>query len=66
MPAELVAREPEHLDVVELVVERTQTCVLGGEASSAGDVDDEEHLVTELVEVDLFARDARHLEVVDR
>ena len=64
--AELVAREPEDLEVVELVVERTQTCVLRGEASSARDVDDEEHLPAEPVEGDLLAGDARHHEIVDR
>ena len=66
MREELITRETEHLNVGELVVERTQTCVLRGEASSARHIDDEEHLVAELVEVDLFAGDARHLEVVDR
>ena len=64
--AELVAREAEHLHVVELVVERTQTCVLRREASSARDVDDHEHLTAELFEVDQIAGDARHLELVDR
>lgn len=63
---ELVARKPEHLNVVELMMQRTQTCVLRGEASSAGDVDNHEHLIPELAEVDLFAGDARHLEIVDR
>jgi hypothetical protein len=63
---ELVAREAEDLDVVELVVERTQTCVLRGEASSARNVDDHDHLTAELLEVDRVAGDARHLEVVDR
>jgi hypothetical protein len=63
---ELVARKPEYLNVVELMMQRTQTCVLRGEASSAGDVDNDEHLIAELVEVDLFAGDARHVEIVDR
>jgi hypothetical protein len=66
LSSELVARKTEDLDLVELVMQRTQTCVLRGEASSAGDIDNEEHLATELVEVDLLARDARHLEVIDR
>ncbi len=48
------------------MVERTQTCVLGGEASSAGDIDDEQHVIAELVEVDLFAGDALHPKVMDR
>ncbi len=63
--AELVTREAEDLEPVVVVVDRTQTCVLGGEASTAGDVDDEEDLVAELVEVDLLTADPRHLEVMD-
>ncbi len=66
MCSELVTRKPEYLDAFELVVKRTQTCVLRGKASSACDVDDEQHLVAELVEVDLLAGDARHLEFIDR
>ena len=54
------------MHVVELVVERTQTCVLRSEASSAGDVDDHEHLTAELFEVDQVTGDARHLDLVDR
>ena len=63
---ELITREAQDLEPVELVMERTQTCVLRGKASSARDIDDEEHLAAELVEVDLLAGDARHLEVIDR
>jgi hypothetical protein len=48
------------------VVERTQTCVLRSQASSACDIDDEQDLIAELVEVDLLAGDARHLEFIDR
>ena len=48
------------------MVERTQTCVLGCEASSTRDVDDQQNLITELIEVDLFAGDALHLEVMNR
>jgi len=63
---ELVAREAEDGDVVVVVVERTQTCVLRGEASSARDVDDEADLAAELFERHLIARDRRHLELVKR
>jgi len=48
------------------MVERTQTCVLRREASSARNVDDEQYLVAELVELDLVAGDALHLEIMDR
>jgi hypothetical protein len=64
--AELVAREGEDGDVVVVVVEGTQTCVLRGEASSARDVDDQADLVTELVEGDLVTGDRGHLELVER
>ena len=47
-------------------MQRTQTCVLWRETSITGDVDDEQHLIAELIEVDLLTRDALHLEVVDR
>ena len=63
---ELVAREGEDGDIVVVVVERTQTCVLRGEASSARDVDDEADLAAELFERHLIARDRRHLELVKR
>lgn len=66
MCAELITREAQYLDTLELVVERTQTCVLRGKASITCDVDDEQHLIAELVEVDLFAGDARHFEFIDR
>ncbi len=61
----LVAGKPEHHEIVELVVKRTQTCVLRSKTSSAGNVDDEEHPAAELVEVDLLAGDTRHLKVID-
>jgi hypothetical protein len=65
LAGELVAREGEDREVVVVVVERTQTCVLGGEASSAGDVDDQAELIPELVERDLLPGDRGHLEVVE-
>jgi hypothetical protein len=65
LSGELVAREGEDRQVVVVVVERTQTCVLRGEASSAGDVDDQAELTAELVEGDLLPGDRGHLEVVE-
>ena len=65
MLAELIAGETEDREALVVMVESTQTCVLGGEASSAGDVHDEQDLIAELVEVDLLAGDPRHLEVMD-
>lgn len=62
---ELVARERQHVHVVVVVMERTQTCVLGREASTAGDVDDQVEAAGELAEVDRLAGDRRHLEVVE-
>jgi hypothetical protein len=67
LPGELVAREPENAETLRLVVlmERTQTCVLRGEASSAGDVDDEQYLVTEIPEFDIVTDDRLHGQVVE-
>jgi hypothetical protein len=62
---ELVARKSEHDDVVVFIVKRTQTCVLRGEASSAGDVDDQRKVALELVEAHLFAGDGRHFEIME-
>lgn len=64
--SELIARKSKYLSVVELMMKRTQTCVLGRKASKAGDIDDDEHLTAKLAEVDLLAGDARHLEIVYR
>jgi hypothetical protein len=64
---ELVAREAQDGEAPVLVVfvERTQTCVLRGEASSARDVDDEQDLAGVFAEVDRVTRDGRQCEVVD-
>ena len=63
---ELVAWKGEHGETVPLVVvvKRTQTCVLGREASKGGHVHNETDLVTERSETDLLARDRRHGNVV--
>jgi hypothetical protein len=66
LPTELIAREAEDGNIVVVVMERTQTCVLRREASSARDVDDQTELVPELVERDRVAGDRDHLEVVER
>ncbi len=47
---ELVAREPQNLKAVVVVMKRTQTCVLRGKASSRGDVDDEARRPREIAE----------------
>jgi hypothetical protein len=64
--AELVAGEGEDGEAVRTVglVERTQTCVLAGEASIAGDIDDEDDLVGVVGKAHLLARDGPHGEVV--
>lgn len=46
-------------------MQRTQTCVLGGEASTAGDVDHQADLALELAERHLLAGDGRHGEVME-
>jgi hypothetical protein len=66
LPTELVAGEAEDDDVVVIVMERTQTCVLRREASSARNVDDQAELVPELIERHRVAGDRGHLEVVER
>jgi hypothetical protein len=64
---ELVAREPQDGEALVLVVfvERTQTCVLRGEASSARNVDDEQDRAGVVAEVHGVAGDRRHREVMD-
>ena len=47
------------------VVERTQTCVLVGEASISGDVDHEADLALVVGECDRVAGDRLHLELVE-
>ena len=64
---ELVAWEGEDGEVVVNVeiVERTQTCVLVGEASISGDVDHEADLALVVGESDRVAGDRSHLELVE-
>lgn len=58
----LVAGETKNGESVVFVVfmKRTQTCVLRGKTSSAGDVDNQANLILKLLELDLIARDGRH------
>jgi len=65
LAAELVARETEDGDVVVVFMERTQTCVLSREASSAGEVDDQTELAFVLLERHRVAGDRGHLELVE-
>jgi hypothetical protein len=62
---ELVARNAEDDQVVVVVVERTQTCVLRRETSTARDVDDQGELALVVGEVDLVTRDRGHRDVVE-
>jgi hypothetical protein len=55
--AELVARETEDREALVVVVERTQTCVLGRETSIAGDVDDQADLAAVGLEGDVVTGD---------
>jgi hypothetical protein len=65
LASELVAGEGKDGHVVVVVVERTQTCVLRREASSARDVDDQADLAPELIEGDLLPGDRGHFELVE-
>ena len=62
---ELVTRKPENAEAVSVLVKRTQTCVLRGEASIARDVDDQTDFTLELIEGNLVAGDRGHLEFVE-
>jgi hypothetical protein len=64
---ELVAGEAEDGEAVVgvLVVKRTQTCVLRGEASIGGDVDHEADRALVVGERDRLAGDGIHLELVE-
>lgn len=66
MLAELVARERKDAEAggSVLFVKRTQTCVLGRQPSEARNVDDETDGASVATEVDVFAGDRLHGEVV--
>jgi hypothetical protein len=61
---EQVARDCKNAETVRIFVKGTQTCVLTGEASTAGDVDDETELAFELREPNRIARDRKRFEVM--
>ena len=65
LAAELVAREAEHDEalVVQVLVERLEALVLGGEAAGARRVDDEDDLAGVVGEVALLAGQGRGGEV---
>ena len=65
--AELVAGKAQHGEAGGgiFVMKRTQTCVLRREASSAREVDDEEHLAAVVGKAHLFSADGPHAEVID-
>ena len=67
LSCELVAWEAEYREAGCFVVfvKRTQTCVLRGKASSAGDVDNQKYLAAEVAHCNLFAGDGFHREVID-
>ena len=64
--AELIAGKRQDGEALGRVVfvEGTQTCVLRCEASKTRDVDDETDRVSVAAEIDGFARDRRHREVI--
>jgi hypothetical protein len=62
--AELVAGETENAQPIRFIVKGTQTCVLTGEASTAGYVDDEAELPFELGQPNRLAGDRCRLEIV--
>jgi len=62
--AELIARKAEDVEPFVVVMEGTQTCVLVGEASTTGDVDDQAELSFELGEPDRIPADRGHFEIV--
>ena len=65
MLAELVAGKREDVEILVALVQRTQTCVLTGEASLTRNVDDERGLAGELVERNRLSGDRLHLKIVE-
>lgn len=63
MGAELVAGEGQDIEIIALLLKGTQTCVLGGEASLTGDVDDQRSLVGKLLELHRLAGDGFHFKI---
>lgn len=61
--AELVAGEGENVEIIALGLKVTQTCVLGGQASFAGDVDHQCGLAGELLEAHRLVGDGLHFKL---
>ena len=61
---ELITRETENVEPVNVVVKCTQTCVLRGSPSTTGDVDDEAVLASKLLEGDRSPLQRIHSEFV--
>ena len=62
--AKLVAGKGQDTETVRVIVKGTQTCVLSGEASTAGDVDHQTELTLELRQSDRLTCDGRGFEIV--
>lgn len=63
MGSELVAGKGQDVEIIVLLVKGTQTCVLGGQASLAGDVDNERSFAGEGLEVHSFTGDGLHFKI---
>ena len=65
LSAELIAGKREDREALGLIVlmECMQTCILGRESSSRGDIDDQADLTFVLRELNLLSRDRCHFEV---
>jgi hypothetical protein len=68
LASELIARKRQHGKSLILVIfmKGTQTCVLRGESSATGNVDDQAQIVLILGKLNRLAGDALHFEVVKR
>ena len=64
LTAELITGKAEDVQSVDVVVKRTQTCVLRGGPSTTGDIDDEGVLPRKLVERHGVALKRLHGEIV--
>ena len=65
LAAELVRGKTENVQPVDVVVQRTQTCVLRGGPSTTSDVDDEAMLASELLQGDRVSLERIHSEFVE-
>ena len=65
LSTKLITRKRQHLKTVGVVMKRTQTCVLAGEASTTRYVDDERSVSTKGVEGNLLTGNGFHLEFAE-